>query len=450
MAKKAGVRSLCFVLMPFGQKPGAGNVMIDFDAVYKKVIKPAIEAVGLEPLRADEEVAGGIIHKPMFERLVLCEYAVADLTSANANVFYELGVRHAVRPWSTISIFAATGTRLPFDVAPLRASSYKLGKDGTPSAAKTDAAALATRLRAARDAVTDGSATDSPLFQMLKGYPKTKRSDTDVFRKSVDDAAQLKADLAQARGRGLAAVKAIGQQVQNSEDEIEAGVAIDLLDAYRANEGFKEMIALVETLPKPIAGMTMAQEQYALALNRTGSGGKAEQVLQTLIKERGPSSETYGILGRVRKDRWKAASDKGKNDLAAGLLDGAIDAYLKGFETDWRDYHPGVNAVTLMTLRDPPDPRRETLLPVVAYAVERKIAGGKPGYWEMASRLELAILARDQPAVRTALQAALAQQSDAFSRNTTANNLTLISEAWKRRKQPQAWLDAVIAALRAK
>src|SRR5947208_13155732 len=43
-----------------------------------------------------------IIHKPMFERLVLCEYAVADLTTANANVFYELGVRHAIRPRSTV------------------------------------------------------------------------------------------------------------------------------------------------------------------------------------------------------------------------------------------------------------------------------------------------------------------------------------------------------------
>ena len=43
-------------------------------------------------------MTGGIIHKPMFERLILCDYAVADLTTANANVFYELGIRHAVAP----------------------------------------------------------------------------------------------------------------------------------------------------------------------------------------------------------------------------------------------------------------------------------------------------------------------------------------------------------------
>jgi hypothetical protein len=92
-------QSLCFVLMPFGKKPGQAGSLIDFDSVYRELIAPAITAAGLEPLRADEEMTGGIIHKPMFERLILCEYAVADLTTANANVFYELGVRHAVRPW---------------------------------------------------------------------------------------------------------------------------------------------------------------------------------------------------------------------------------------------------------------------------------------------------------------------------------------------------------------
>src|SRR5215813_10610956 len=77
-------KPLCFVLMPFGKKPGAGAAVIDFDAVYGELIKPAVEAAGLVPLRADEEQAGGIIYKPMFERLILCEYAVADLTTANA------------------------------------------------------------------------------------------------------------------------------------------------------------------------------------------------------------------------------------------------------------------------------------------------------------------------------------------------------------------------------
>jgi hypothetical protein len=60
---------LCFVLMPFGQKPDESGRMVDFDRVYRELIKPAIEAASLDPIRADEETSGGIIHKPMFERL---------------------------------------------------------------------------------------------------------------------------------------------------------------------------------------------------------------------------------------------------------------------------------------------------------------------------------------------------------------------------------------------
>ena len=80
-------RPLCFVLMPFGRKPDADGHFRVFDAVYQELIKLSVEDAGLRPFGADEEQTGGIIHKPMFERLILCEYAVADLTTANANVY---------------------------------------------------------------------------------------------------------------------------------------------------------------------------------------------------------------------------------------------------------------------------------------------------------------------------------------------------------------------------
>ena len=77
------------------QKPDpSGGPDIDFDRIYQSAIKPGIEGAGLQPIRADEEELGGIIHRPMFERLLVCAYALADLTTSNANVLYELGVRH--------------------------------------------------------------------------------------------------------------------------------------------------------------------------------------------------------------------------------------------------------------------------------------------------------------------------------------------------------------------
>jgi len=59
---------LFFVLMPFGKKMDAAGRVTNFNAVYAKIIAPAVERAGLEPIRADEEKIGGTIHKPMFER----------------------------------------------------------------------------------------------------------------------------------------------------------------------------------------------------------------------------------------------------------------------------------------------------------------------------------------------------------------------------------------------
>src|SRR5689334_10454653 len=114
---------LCFVLMPFGTKTDGNKKEIDFDKVYNNFIKKAIIEAGLEPIRADEEKGGGFIHKPMYERLMFCDFAVADLSFANANVFYELGIRHALKPFTTVSIFEVN-TKLPFDTAAMRTFPY--------------------------------------------------------------------------------------------------------------------------------------------------------------------------------------------------------------------------------------------------------------------------------------------------------------------------------------
>ena len=214
---------------------------------------------------------------------------------------------------------------------------------------------------------------------------------------------------------------------------------IDLLLSYRAAEAWKEMLALVAKLPKPLTVTVLVREQWAFALNRDGQGEEAETILRKLIEERGPSSETYGLLGRVYKDRWDAARKAGETLRARGVLEKAIDAYRKGFEADWRDAYSGVNAVTLMEIKEPPDPRREEILPVVRYAVERKIAAGQPDYWDFATRLELAVLARDEAKATEALADALAAIREPWEPKTTLNNLRLIREARERRGEGVAF-----------
>jgi len=429
-------RELCFVLMPFGKKPDASGTLVDFDAVYQELISPAISQADLDPLRADEEMTGGIIHKPMFERLMLCPYAVADLSTANANVFYELGVRHAVRPFSTVLIFGEGG-RLPFDVAPLRALPYRLTPSGTPADSASTQALLAALLREARK-----NAADSPVFQLVDGITPLDISHikTDVFRDRVQYSADVKKRLAAARLEGADAIRAIEMELAPIA---EAGVVIDLFLSYRAVKAWDDMVALAQKMSPPLAATVMVQEQLALALNRAGRGESAERTLLDLIERRGPSSETCGILGRVYKDRWEEALKNGDMLLARGFLEKAIATYLRGFETDWRDAYPGINAVTLMELREPPDPRRVQILPVVAYSVARRIATGKPDYWDHATLVELAVLAREEQRAADAAANALAVVRERWEPESTARNLRLIREARARRNESVLWANQI-------
>jgi hypothetical protein len=284
--------------MPFGVKADGVGRTIDFDGVYDEILRPAVNLVGFDCVRADEEGVGGIIHKPMFERLVLSEYAIADLTTANANVYYELGIRHAVRPYSTVLTFA-DGVRLPFDVGPLRGLPYHLDEHGAPSHADSDRAALAHQLDEART-----HTVDSPLFQLLDGFqtPDISRLKTDVFRDRVEYSSQIKAQLQAARGEGAGSVRKVLEGLP-ALSEVEVGVVVDILLSFRATEAYGDMVHMVEELMGPaLRRATLVREQYGLALNRLGRNESAEQVLTDLISERGPSSETYGLLGRVYKE----------------------------------------------------------------------------------------------------------------------------------------------------
>ena len=435
-------RPLCFILMPFGIKKDAGGKEINFDSVYTDLIKPAIENAGLQPIRADEEMVGGIIHKPMYERLIVCDYAVADLTTANANVYYELGVRHAVRPGSTILIFAED-TRLPFDLGHLRGMPYSLDASGSPANCHKDIQVITDLLKEARK-----PNTDSPIFQLVDGMTEQTidREKTDVFREQVNYSATVKEKLAEARKKNVSAINDIKTSLEPISDA-EFGVVIDLLLSFRAVKAWKEIIKLVEEMSEPLANTVMVQEQYALALNRDKQGDKAERVLLELIEKRGLSSETYGILGRVYKDRWMEAIAAGEKIRAQGLLDKAIEAYLKGFQTDWRDAYPGINVLTLMTMCNPPDPRREDLFPVVLYSVMRRIESGKPDYWDYATVLELAVLKEDMKLVSKTLADALANQREIWEPETTLNNIRLIRSTRESRGEDTSWMLEIEDAL---
>lgn len=461
-------RPLCFVLMPFGCKSDpAGGPHIDFDRVYERSIKPGIEDADMLPLRADEEKLGGIIHKAMFERLLMCDFAVADLTTSNPNVMYELGVRHAARPRTTLTVYAESSP-LPFDVKLLRTQPYRLGEgnafpDEHAQGLRRD---VGRHLRELGELDGHQDFQDSPLFQLVTAWKPglLTATATDSFREEVATSEELKHRLQWIRTRSRDGDHAAASSAELADiaSQLSAGcwsdpgVLSELLITYRSLEDWPGLIAVYEALPDHLRSHLPIRQQAAFSYNRraeeTGSAddrAQALHILERLEAEQGPSSETSGLLGRIYKSQWSAARERGDAAGARRLLLQAVGAYVRGFETDWRDIYPGINAVTLLDVQGGEGAlaKKDLLLPVVRFATEQRLRAPTPDYWDHATLLELVVLAGDEEEAADALDRVLVAPAEPWQLRSTADNLRTVRDAREERGQATAWIRAIIEAL---
>ncbi len=449
------LRAICFVDMPFGKKADlASGVEVDFDQIYEAAIEPAIVKAGLEPIRGDRERTGGIIHAPMFGRLLLSDYVIADLTLANPNVFYELGIRHTARPFTTVPIFAAINA-LPFDVSLVRAIPYTLDKGKlTDEAAAKLQADLGTRLE---EAIRGAASKDSPIFQLIPKFPKIDlpHEVTEIFQDQVRHSEEFRKQLADARAKStdedrLAALREIRRALGNLK-VAQNEVLVDLMLSFRDVSAWDDMVTLSDEFPDYLKSNVIVRQQRALALNRRNAAGdrdEALQILQKLIAEKGIDPETLGILGRVHKDRYRELKKKGSM-TAAAALDDAIDAYTKGFESDPRDYYPGVNAITLLIEKGDADALKQAdrLVPLVSFAVARRGGVSSSDYWDLATVLELGAIGNDWAIVTRVLPRVLAAAKASWQTKTTWDNLLLLKAARERAGQSPPELAEVLQHL---
>ncbi len=157
---------VAFMVMPFNLKPtGRGEPTVpsevDFDLLWFRVYRPALAALGYRPVRADADV-GALIITEMIQRLVLGDLVVADLTLPNANVYYEVGVRHAANRVGCV-LAAADWAQPVFDLAQLRQVRYPL-PDGAVPQAVADAARA--HLAGSLGSLVGG---ESPVFAAVPG-----------------------------------------------------------------------------------------------------------------------------------------------------------------------------------------------------------------------------------------------------------------------------------------
>ena len=133
------MNNTCFVIMPIGTQT-LGDTTISEQQLREKydfIIKNALLKANpnLNVIRADEELNPGSISNDIFTKLMHAEFVVADITSPNPNVFYELGIRHAIKP-GTILIREKVNFSIPFDISHLRYIEYTQELSGMDNLSK--------------------------------------------------------------------------------------------------------------------------------------------------------------------------------------------------------------------------------------------------------------------------------------------------------------------------
>lgn len=416
--KSRETRPHAFVVMPFGKKQGFDGTIIDFNAIYKDLIRPALELAGFEPFRADEETTTGDILTDMFQELLLADLAICDLSIDNANVYYELGIRHAFRKRGVVHIQSGRAY-MPFDIFNVRTIPYHTNDDGLPDPAhlEKDIQAIA---RVCRDTWATGQdAIHSPVYNLLTGLDEPNRKDLRTplatgFWREYNEWHQ-RVTVAQ-RQKRIGDIMLLTEEISNpliKEDAIrEAGKALRGMGRHElALQQYRQGIELN-------SNNTEFRRQEAFHLNRLDRVDEAIVKLESLLESTPSDTEAIAYLARIYKDMWTESWMDIEDDEkrlaeafdASHWLAKSIHAYLKGFYYDLNQYYPGINALTLSIMLDhlasrfgeDDDPEIEAirkLLPhlqgTLQFALENMAQDDASDYWTLASLAELILMTVD-------------------------------------------------------
>jgi tetratricopeptide (TPR) repeat protein len=363
----------CFVVQGFGEKTDlATGRALNLDASYE-VIKEAVEAAGLRCVRADEIVHSGTIDAPMYDALFRADLVIADLSTANLNSAYELGVRYGMRPRATI-IVAEQQFKNPFDFSHIVIRRYEhLGKD----IGRREAARFTSELTEAIREIVEGEQVDSPVYTFLRLEPPAEAP----------------------RPRGAATHAEVATTEQNAKQ------MLDEARTHMSGGDFSGARDLFETVLRMRPRDEYVIQQLALATYKSQMPAPraallaAHAQLQTLDPDTTNDPETLGLWGAVHKQLWEIDSDPAH-------LDTAIAAYERGFYLK-QDYYNGINLAFLLNvraaLRTQEGDRTEAVADfVLARRVRREVirycdraleSAGDPSarYWILATLWEAAV-----------------------------------------------------------
>lgn len=333
-----------FVIRPFNVKSG-----VNFETTHEQLIAPALKAFGVERMTTLDIFSSGNIRTDMFRLLLTADLVIADLSIHNANVFYELGIRHSLVKKHTILIRADVDS-IPFDLFTDR---YLLYDAANP------AACLDTLVRTIDATLHSTSDTDSPVFLLLPGLVE---QDAESFLVVPPRFAERVAELLAAKtdpDTKIADLALFAIEIAGLSWEIaglrHVGRALFQLNAYEpARESW-------ERIRRSDQEDVEANHVLSTIYQRLGELQQAENAVERVLRHplasKGARSEALALRARNAKSQWLASwRDLPERDerraaaLTSPLLAEACDAYHDAYLLDLHNFYPGLNALACALL----------------------------------------------------------------------------------------------------
>ncbi len=419
---------IAFMVMPFGTKAVADRTdagvpaTINFDALWERVYEPALVRLGYEPVRADRDI-GALIINDMIQRLAIADLVLADVTLPNANVYYEIGVRHAAKPRGCV-LLSADWSKAPFDLAQMRQDRFPLPDGQIPEDYAKQTVERLVELIQPRIGGT------SPVFDAVPGYPgDIDETRMPAFRSIVGEIAAFDGEV-----RGVfhlpeadrpQAARDIVERYDNQpnvRDVVRLRLSWLLRETASSTDDWQYLKDYIDKLPPHLMERPDVLERAAFALGKKGESAAAAGLLDVLIKQHGPTSERYGLLGGRFKDLMRVAHREADRRQ---YLNKAIDAYEKGMQVDLNDYYPASNLPRLYRKRGEGNDavRADEVAIIATEACRRAIAIGSEGEWTRATLLGLAFYRGDVAAARDLKARVEADGPSAWKLKSTLSDL---------------------------
>jgi hypothetical protein len=333
-----------FIVRPFGKKKDVDGEEIDFDLLEAQLIDPALTMLEINGRTTGEILAAGNIRTDMFQKLLTADVVIADVSLHNANVFYELGIRHALREKRTFLLRCkSAGQEIPFDLKTDRYFTYD----------RKDPAAILDKFVQALRETLDSNQCDSPVFQQL---PNLKAQDPSRFlvvpadfREEVIRAGTKK----QIGDLNLLAAEANGFEWEVEGLRLVGRAQYDL----KAYEGAKTTWeAIREVRPQDSAANLLLGTIYERLNDYVASDQAIQRALEQQNLDAIQRAEAHALQARNAKTHWREEwsqspeTEQRVSALRSAYLMKSFEQYELGFQQDLNHYFSGLNAAGMLTI----------------------------------------------------------------------------------------------------